>query len=104
MSNIIDVTIDNFDDAMSSKLLVLDFFTNSCQPCKKFLPILSDFADRKVENATYGKVDAEVNVDLVSAFQVRSVPTVIVIKDGIEMARKTGAISADELQALVSNN
>lgn len=104
MSNIIDVTIENFDDAMSSKLLVLDFFTNSCQPCKQFLPILSDFADRKVENATYGKVNAEVSVDLVSAFQVRSVPTVIVIKDGIELARQTGAMSAADLQALVSNN
>lgn len=104
MSNIFDVTIDNFDDLMSRELLVLDFYTNSCQPCKQFMPVFTDFADRGFGGATYGKVDAEANPDLTSVFQVRAVPTIIVVKNRVEVARKSGVLNAKDFETLISNH
>lgn len=103
MSNIIDVTINNFDELMANKTLVLDFYGETCRPCEIFLPIIEDFASRKFAEATYGKINAAENSELSAMFGVRAVPTVVVIRDGIEVNRKTGTISKSDLETLINN-
>lgn len=101
MSNIIDVEIGNFDGIMANSIVVLDFYTDTCIPCKQMMPMFENLASDDFENARYGKVNATHNADLVGLFQVRSVPTFIVLKDGIETGRKTGVITRTELENLI---
>ena len=101
MSNIIDVEIGNFDGLMANSVVVLDFYTDTCIPCKQMMPMFEKLASDEVAKAGYGKVNAAQNADLVGLFQVKSVPTFIVLKDGIETGRKTGVTTRKELESLI---
>ena len=103
IEDIVQVTIDNLDTVMENTLVVLDFYADWCGPCKQFMPTFISFASDKYAGATYGKINADEQSEIVNALGVRALPTILVFKNGTEVARKVGLMSKTEFTALIDN-
>ena len=86
------------------KPVLVDFFAEWCGPCKMMSPILEDVKNRVGENANIIKIDVNKNPQAASAYQVRGVPTLILFKNGKPLWRKSGVVSANELEKLIKEN
>jgi thioredoxin 1 len=85
------ITDSNFDEVIGSHHVVLvDFWAEWCSPCKRFSPILDEVASEY--NVWIGKIDADENTFSADKYNVISLPTVIVFKDGKEVKRTKGAM------------
>ena len=80
------------------KPVVVDFFAEWCGPCKMMKPILDEFKGMVGDRATVIKVDVDRNQQAAQAFGVRGVPTLAIFKDGKIVWRRSGVMSANELQ------
>lgn len=80
------ITTENFDElANSGKLVVIDFWATWCGPCRKVAPIIEELATEYEGRAIIGKADVEEQDDLAVRFGIRSVPTVVFVKNGEEV-------------------
>jgi len=86
------------------KPVLVDFFATWCSPCKMMSPILEDVKNRVGENANIIKIDVDKNPQAASAYEVRGVPTLILFKNGKPLWRKSGFVSANELEKLIKEN
>ena len=86
------VTSDNFDDVVLSVDLpvLVDFWAEWCGPCKAAAPIIEEIAEDYADQLVVGKVDVDAQPELARRFNVISIPTVILFKDGEEVDRKIG--------------
>ncbi|WP_216378154.1 thioredoxin [Arcanobacterium phocae] len=96
----VEITADNFKDHVNSGITVLDFWAEWCGPCRMFGPTFEAVSEQHPE-ITFGKVNTEEQTELAQAFQVMSIPTVMVFRDGIRLYEGAGALSRDQLQALL---
>ena len=87
------VTDDSFsDDVLSSNTPVLvDFWASWCGPCKMIAPVLEEIAGEKAGQLTVAKLDVDANPATARDFQVVSIPTLILFKDGAPVKRIVGA-------------
>ncbi|MCL1986648.1 MAG: thioredoxin [Firmicutes bacterium] len=94
---------DNFDEVVSnSKVPVLvDFYAEWCNPCKRIVPSLEEIAEEHADSVLVCQVNVDESHDLATAFQVMSIPNVISFKNGEFYKRVVGAVSKDELLDLV---
>lgn len=84
-----------------SGLLVVDFWQQSCAPCRKLEPRLEDFARRHPE-LTVVRVDIDTELPLARQWDVLSIPTVLVMRDGTETGRLDGLITDGDLEAIAT--
>lgn len=85
-----DLTTNNFTETISNGISVVDFWATWCMPCKMLTPILEELSN-EITNVNFYKVDADENTDIVQQYDVRSIPTVIIFKDGEPVASQIGA-------------
>lgn len=85
--------VNSFDEKISasSEPILVDFWAEWCGPCKMIAPVLDEIADENVGKITIGKVNVDENPDLARRFEVMSIPTLIVFKDGEPVKRLVGA-------------
>lgn len=88
--------INEFSQEINHGLVLVDFYTPYCGPCKQLAPILE-----KLENVKLVKVDVSENIELGSMYNVTAVPTLIFFKDGQQVYRTMGLQSKELLQCKI---
>lgn len=81
--------------------VVIDFYADWCAPCKVMAPVLDELARERRGKALVMKLDTDRNPTATRRFNVRGIPTLIVFRDGQEVAREVGAVPRDRLRALL---
>ena len=81
---------------------ILYFTADWCNPCKKVRPIVEEL-NRESADIRFQTIDADSEIDLVKSFEVRSIPTFILLENGKEIKRVSGAQTKDQLQGLMSH-
>jgi thioredoxin 1 len=78
----ISLTKQNFESNIKSGVTLVDFWAPWCPPCQVQLPIINELADDIAGQATIAKVNVDEELELASQFGVRSIPTLLLFKDG----------------------
>lgn len=79
----IELTDSNFSDEISkNKLIMVDFWAEWCGPCRMVSPIIDELAKEYAGKASFGRLNVDENPGIAGAFQIRSIPTLLVFKDG----------------------
>jgi thioredoxin 1 len=95
--NVITLTDKNFQQQTKSRVVLVDFWAAWCAPCRMMAPILNDLSADLSGNTLVGKVNIEEYQSLAQRFKVRSIPTLILFKNGIEVNRFVGIKTKDFL-------
>lgn len=100
--NIIKVTQDNFDDIVAKHdLLLIDFAAKWCAPCKSFEKVIMQVAEEYPEFA-FGTIDIDDEKALAEEFKIRSVPSVMILRNKVIVYAESGALSANNLMDLLN--
>ena len=102
MSEEIDVTAANFQKEVmeSSVPVLLDFWAEWCTPCKMIAPSVGQLAQTYRGKLKVGKVNVDVEGELAAQYNVISIPTLMVIKDGAVLTQKAGALPKHDIENL----
>ena len=87
-----------------TKLVLVDFWAEWCGPCKQIAPTLEELAEKYSENLSVCKVDVDTNRELALQYNVRSIPSLMIFKNGEMVDSLIGAVSLEELEDLVTRN
>lgn len=98
MSKYIDVTKNNFEDTVKDGVSMVDFWAPWCGPCRMLAPVIDKLAEQYEGKAKICKVNADEEQDLAVKYGVRSIPTILFMKDGEVVDQIIGASSQQEFE------
>lgn len=97
-----EITGQNFDEIISNNdVVILDFWAEWCGPCKYFAPIF-EAASLKHRDVVFGKINTELEQELSASFNIRSIPTIMVLREKVVLFSQSGALPAEALDELVA--
>jgi len=102
-NDILTLTETNFQQQTKGKVVLVDFWAVWCAPCRMMAPVLNNVASELMENNKVGKINIEEQRNLAQKFNVRSIPTLILFKNGIEVKRFVGVKQKDFLLKEIQN-
>jgi len=100
--NIVYLDDDNFQNMVSKGVTLVDFYADWCGPCRMIAPIVEELANEFNGKAKIGKLDIEKAQSTTANFQVTSIPTLILFKDGKEIKRLVGLRDKETLKGLLA--
>lgn len=91
------LTDQNFGQQIKKGVILVDFWASWCAPCKMMSPVLNDVAEAITDNKSIGKLNIELYKSVPAKYNIRSIPTMILFKDGKEVSRFVGIKSKEFL-------
>lgn len=92
--------VNNFENEINSATTLVDFYADWCGPCKMIAPIIEDIANER-SDITVGKVNVDQDAPIAIKYNVTSIPTLIVFKNGVETARIVGYREKEDILAML---
>jgi len=104
--NIIHVSDDSFEQEVlqSEKPVLIDYWAEWCGPCKMIAPVLEEVASEYADKIRVAKLNIDENPATPPKYNVRSIPTLLLFKDGEVQAQQVGAVSKSQLTAFLDEN
>lgn len=102
----VNLTKLNFEEEVlqSEKLVLVDFWANWCGPCKMIAPVLEQIAEEYKEKVKIGKVNVDEESEIARQYQILSIPTLILFKNGKIMNVSVGFLSKSEIEKIIQQN
>jgi thioredoxin 1 len=100
--SVLKVNSNNFEEIKNTnKPILLDFYADWCGPCRMVSPIVDEIAEER-DDIIVGKINVDEERELAAEFEVYSIPTLVVIKDGNEVNRAQGARPKAQILSLLN--
>ena len=97
----VTITSENIESTVNEGgIVLLDFWASWCGPCRAFAPVF-EAASEKYPDVVFGKIDTEAQQALAAQLQIRSIPTIMAFRDGIQLYSQPGALPADAFDDLI---
>ena len=104
MSELQSIDASNFDSLTASGIVLIDFWAEWCQPCKMLMPNIEQVASETAGKATVGKINIDDSQELALKFNIQTIPTCVLLRDGEEIHRWAGIHPAEEyVNAIMAN-
>ncbi|NVJ52361.1 MAG: thioredoxin [Campylobacteraceae bacterium] len=103
MGKYIDLTPENFESTVNSGVSLVDFWAPWCGPCRMIAPVIEELAEEFEGKANICKVNTDEQQDLAVKYGIRSIPTIIFIKDGEVVDQMVGATSKQALSEKINS-
>ncbi|MEV5347668.1 thioredoxin [Streptomyces achromogenes] len=101
MTSTVELTKENFDETVSgNEFVLIDFWASWCGPCRSFAPVYEKAAEDNPD-LVFGKVDTEAQPELAAAFEIQSIPTLMIVRDQVAVYAQPGALPAPALEDLI---
>jgi len=98
----VELTKENFEKVITeSPMVIVDFWAPWCGPCRGFAPIYDKAAEAH-RDVVFGKVNTDAEQELASAFNIRSIPTLMVFREKVVLFQEAGALPASALEQVIS--
>lgn len=92
---------ENFKTSIQKGVTLVDFYADWCGPCKMIAPLITELSDELKGQAAVAKVDVDTAQKTASDYDITSIPTLIIFKDGVEAKRVVGIRDKNSLKAMV---
>lgn len=99
------VSADTFQAQVlgSDKITLVDFYSDSCVPCKRLSPVLAELEEQYADEIRFVKININFDAALAEQYEVQSVPTIVFFKNGEEVSRLNGSLKKNEIAANIEN-
>ena len=100
--SIVTITQENFNETINNNgMVILDFWAPWCGPCRSFAPVFEQ-ASEQHPDVVFAKINTEEQQELAGAFQIRSIPTLMIFRDQIIIFSQPGALPASAFEELIT--
>lgn len=101
-TNVVTVTDELFPNIIGqNKLVLIDFWASWCGPCMKLIPVLEQLAELYIHKAVIGKLDIDLNMASAQQYNIKTIPTVVIFQESIEIERLSGYYPLEKLQQIL---